>query len=160
MTVYIQIPIYILLSNITCTYVYTYIYLYVYIYMCIYIYVYIYIHIYVYIWIFMCIYIYTYIYLYVYIYIYKNKWRHMCLNKWIYTHINIGKTIFKFKKEIKVEEGAIAPPPMIITIPPNSGLIIGIFYYLYVVSLTFAFGWSTFLWRMRFCDTVIVIFLK
>jgi hypothetical protein len=30
--------------------------------------------------------------------------------------------------------------------------------YLYVNSLTYAFGWSAFLW-IRFCDTLIVTFL-
>jgi hypothetical protein len=35
-----------------------------------------------------------------------------------------------------------------------------IFYYLYVDSLTYAFGWSVFLCRIRFCDTLVVIFLK
>jgi hypothetical protein len=35
-----------------------------------------------------------------------------------------------------------------------------IFYYLYVDSLTYAFGWSAFLCRIRFCDTLVVIFLS
>jgi hypothetical protein len=35
-----------------------------------------------------------------------------------------------------------------------------IFYYLYVDSLTYAFGWSAFLCRIRFCDTVVVIIFK
>jgi hypothetical protein len=37
-------------------------------------------------------------------------------------------------------------------------IVLGIFYYLYVDSLTYSFGWSTFLCRIRFCDTLIVIF--
>jgi hypothetical protein len=32
------------------------------------------------------------------------------------------------------------------------------FYYLYINSLTYAFGWSAFLCRIRFCDTLVVIF--
>jgi hypothetical protein len=35
-----------------------------------------------------------------------------------------------------------------------------VFYYLYVDFLTYAFGWSAFLCRIRFCDTLIVIFFK
>jgi hypothetical protein len=35
-----------------------------------------------------------------------------------------------------------------------------IFYHLYVDSFTSAFGWSKFLCRIRFCDTLVVIFLK
>jgi hypothetical protein len=31
-----------------------------------------------------------------------------------------------------------------------------VFYYLYVDSLTYAFGWSTFLCRIRFCDTLVI----
>jgi hypothetical protein len=35
-----------------------------------------------------------------------------------------------------------------------------IFFHLYVVSLTYAFSWSAFLCRIRFCDTLVIIFLK
>jgi hypothetical protein len=35
-----------------------------------------------------------------------------------------------------------------------------IFYYLYVDSLTYVLGWSAFLCRIGFCDTLVVIFLK
>jgi hypothetical protein len=41
-----------------------------------------------------------------------------------------------------------------------SSLSKGIFYYLYVDSLIYAFGWSAFLSRIRFCDTVVIIFFK
>jgi hypothetical protein len=34
-----------------------------------------------------------------------------------------------------------------------------IFYYLYVDSLTYAFDWFAFFSRIRFCDTLVVIFL-
>jgi hypothetical protein len=37
---------------------------------------------------------------------------------------------------------------------------LGIFHYLYVDSLTYAFGWSVFLCRIRFYDTLAVICLK
>jgi hypothetical protein len=42
--------------------------------------------------------------------------------------------------------------------------IIGLFFYiyifdyLYVDSLTYAFGWSAFLCRIRFCDALAIIF--
>jgi hypothetical protein len=35
-----------------------------------------------------------------------------------------------------------------------------IFYYLYVDSLPYAFIWSPFMCRIRFCDTLVVIFFK
>jgi hypothetical protein len=35
-----------------------------------------------------------------------------------------------------------------------------IFYYLFVDSFIYAFGWSAFLCRIRFCDTLIVTFFK
>jgi hypothetical protein len=35
-----------------------------------------------------------------------------------------------------------------------------IFYYMYVVALTYAFGWSAFLCRVKFLDTLVVIFFK
>jgi hypothetical protein len=43
---------------------------------------------------------------------------------------------------------------------PYEGLFcyICIIYNLYVDSLTYAFGWSAFLCRIRFCDTLVVIF--
>jgi hypothetical protein len=34
-----------------------------------------------------------------------------------------------------------------------------IFYYLYVDSIAYAFGRSAFLYRITFCDTLVVIFL-
>jgi hypothetical protein len=36
----------------------------------------------------------------------------------------------------------------------------GIFYYFYVDSHTYAFGWSVFSCRIRFCDTLFVTFFK
>jgi hypothetical protein len=41
-------------------------------------------------------------------------------------------------------------------------LLLCIFYYLYVdsLTLTYAFGWSAFMCRIRFCDTLVVIFFK
>jgi hypothetical protein len=35
-----------------------------------------------------------------------------------------------------------------------------IFHYLYVDSLTYAFGWSAFMCRFKFCDTLVVMFLS
>jgi hypothetical protein len=35
-----------------------------------------------------------------------------------------------------------------------------IFYYLYVDSLTYAFGWPAFLCKIRFCDILVIIFFK
>jgi hypothetical protein len=35
-----------------------------------------------------------------------------------------------------------------------------IFYYLYVDSLTYAFRWSAFLCRIKFCDTLVEFFLS
>jgi hypothetical protein len=35
-----------------------------------------------------------------------------------------------------------------------------IFYHLYVDSFTYTFGWSTFLCRIKFYDTLVVIFFK
>jgi hypothetical protein len=43
---------------------------------------------------------------------------------------------------------------------PTTCIGISLFYYLYVDSFTSAFGWSPFLCRIRFCDTLVVIFLK
>jgi hypothetical protein len=37
---------------------------------------------------------------------------------------------------------------------------ISIFRYLTVNSLTYAFGWSAFLCRIRFCDTLVEIYFK
>jgi hypothetical protein len=37
---------------------------------------------------------------------------------------------------------------------------LGMCYYLHVDSLTYAFGWSAFLCRIIFCDTLVVIFLS
>jgi hypothetical protein len=53
-----------------------------------------------------------------------------------------------------------------LTLTPLSTGIVGLFcydislYYLYVDSLTYAFSWSAFLCRIRFCDTLVVIFLS
>jgi hypothetical protein len=41
-----------------------------------------------------------------------------------------------------------------------TGDYLGIFYYLYFDSLTYAFGWSAFLCRIRFYDAFVVIFFK
>jgi hypothetical protein len=57
-----------------------------------------------------CIYIFIHVYMYTYI----------C------TYIRIGKTGLKFKKEVKVVEGAIVLPPVSVDIPPNTGLIIDV----------------------------------
>jgi hypothetical protein len=35
-----------------------------------------------------------------------------------------------------------------------------IIYYLYVDSLSYAFGWSAFLCRINFCDNLVVVFFK
>jgi hypothetical protein len=77
--------------------------------------------------------IYPVIYIYIYIYIFIYIYIYLYIHIYMYMYIYIPRIMFCY---------------------------ICIFYNLYVDSLTYAFGWSTFLCRIRFCDTLVVIFLS
>jgi hypothetical protein len=79
---------------------------------------------------YMNIYIYIYVYIYVYLYVYMYVYK--------YTGGSGRKIVDKVCRVL--------------------GCCICIFNYLHVDSLTYAFGWSAFLCRIRFCDTLFVIF--
>jgi hypothetical protein len=120
-------------------YIYMYIYIYIYIYICIYIYIYIYMYICnIYICIYICIYIYTYIYIYI-------------ANPHPLYSLTLSPVILWTEHSLD----ATGNPPK----PPNPNPLLMLCYYLYVDSLTYAFGWSAFMCRIRFCDTLVVIFL-
>jgi hypothetical protein len=92
-------------------------------------------------------YIYKYIYTYIYIYMY------IC----VYIYIRIMDIVDSLAGAASVHEQAVGQCWLFIV-----GLFccIYIFYYLYVDSLTYAFGMSAFLRWIIFCDILVVIFLS
>jgi hypothetical protein len=83
--------------------------------------------------IYICMYICIYIYIYIYMYIY--------IYIYIYVHIWVDCFCYLLFSYI-------------------CSVISLSFFILYVDSLTYVFGWSSFSCRIRFCDTLVVIFCK
>jgi hypothetical protein len=103
--------------------------------------------------------------IYVYVCIYVNVY--ICMH--IFSYIGICTYIYiLICKGYRVYDGGTEDPlNMIISEWDRSDrtvveevCYICIFYYLYVDSLTHAFGWSAYLCRIRFCDNLVVIFFK
>jgi hypothetical protein len=93
--------------------------------------------------IYICVYIYTYIYVYIYARIHVYVYVYVCLSIGTY----VLSVLYYFLM------GGMFWLSIV-------GLFcyICIFYDLYGDSLTYAFGWSAFLCRIRFCYTLVVIF--
>jgi hypothetical protein len=96
--------------------------------------------------VYICVCIYIYIYVYIYMYI--------CIHIYIYIvrlHGLVRRILF-------IQTVQALPWHRLFILGPLC--YICIFYYLYVDSLTCAFDLSSFLCRIRFCDTLVVIFFK
>jgi hypothetical protein len=177
--VYVYICIYIYMYILICIYLFMYIYIYICIY--IYIYLYIYKHIYIYVHVYIYIYINVHVHMNVHIYIYMHKYIYIDIYMYIWMFMQAKSLpIAKREQSIRTIKGDFrsnlneSDPVRVMEmlVKANSTLgyffmdgvfclfIVGllcyicIFYYLCVDSLTYAFGWSAFLYRIRFCDTL------
>jgi hypothetical protein len=125
-------------------------------------YIHIYVNMYIYVYIYVCIYIFMYIHIYIYMHIYY-VYIGWCV-PYEFNDGDLNATIMFLEKHL--EQSSLSWSTLQVSIFLYffmGGLFwlfivwlfyyICIFYYLYVDSFTSAFGWSTFLCRIRFCDT-------
>jgi hypothetical protein len=87
---------------------------------------------------------------------YKAKMRFKAVAKAIMATKRM-QNAFKVRPKVATQSDSAIP---IDRTQVSLGYYICIFFYFHVDSLTYAFGWSAFLCRIRFCDTLVVIFLN